>query len=138
MESSKPLIKLRTKRGLFKYIFLSIITLEIYSIVCLSHISNEINKIASKHDHRHTMHYCLVFFLLSWLTLGIFPLVWWSMLCSRMDDELTRRNIDYKFGAGHYWGWDIFGTLILIGPFIFYYKFFKAMNLLNADYNEKG
>lgn len=133
-----PVMKLRTNRGLLKFILLTIVTLGIYAIVCFSHVSSEINKVAGPYDHRKTLHFCLVFFILTPITAGIFNLIWWSMLCSRMDDELTRRNIEYKFGAGTYWGWSFFGSLILVGPFIFLYKFFKAMNLLNADYNVKG
>lgn len=129
---------LRTNRGLLKYILLSFITLGIYSIVCLSHISSEINWVASKHDGCYTTHYCLVFFVLSWLTLGIVPLLWINNICDRMGDELYVRGIDYSFGAGTFWGWGFFGSLILIGPFIFGHKFFKAMNLINADYNAKG
>ena len=133
-----PVMKLRTNRGLLKFILLTIVTLGIYAIVCFSHVSSEINKVAGPYDHRKTLHFCLVFFILTPITAGIFNLIWWSMLCSRMDDELARRNIEYKFGAGTYWGWSFFGSLILVGPFIFLYKFFKAMNLLNADYNVKG
>lgn len=129
---------LRTNRGLLKYILLSFITLGIYSIVCLSHISSEINWVASKHDGRYTTHYCLVFFVLSWLTLGIVPLLWINNICDRMGDELYVRGIDYSFGAGTFWGWGFIGSLIFIGPFIFLHKFFKAMNLINADYNAKG
>lgn len=137
-ETRVPATPLRTNRGMVKFILLSLVTLSIYAIVCLTHISNEINKVAGPYDQKKTMNYCLVFFLLSWLTLGIFPLIWWSMLCSRMGNELTRRGIDYKFGAGTYWGWGFFGMFIIVGPFVFYHKFFKAMNLLNADYNERG
>ena len=137
-EYKAPVVKFRTNRGLVKYILLSLITLGIYSIVCLSHISSEINKVAGPYDRRKTMHYCLVFFLLSPITAGIFTLVWYTMLCERMDSELARRGIDYSFGAGTYWGWGVFGSLIIVGPFIFYHKFFKAMNKLNADYNVRG
>ena len=129
--------RLRTNRGLLKFILLSLITFGIYGIVCFSHISKEINTLATEHDHRRTMHYCLVFFLLSWLTLGIMMLIWWHNICDRIGDELKYRRIKYSFGAGNYWGWGFFGVLIIIGPFIFYHKFFKAMNLLNADYNKQ-
>lgn len=133
-----PVIKLRTHRGMLKFVLLSLITLGIYGLVVLSHVSSEINAIATRHDHRHTMHYCLVFFLLSWLTLGIYPLVWWSNICSRMGTELVTRRIKYSFGAGYFWLWNILGSLILVGPFIFTYKFFKSMNLLAKDYNVNG
>lgn len=133
-----PTIQLRTHRSLLKYFFLSLITLGIYRIVVMSHISSEINYIASKYDHRNTPHYCLVYFLLSWLTLGIYPLVWFSNLSSRIGGELVRRNIPYSFGAGTFWGWDFFGIIIIVGPFIYIHKLFKAMNLLCSDYNKRG
>ena len=123
---------------MWKYFFLSIITLGIYGIVLMSHVSTEINKIATKHDGRRTIHYCLVLFVFSWLTLGIYPLIWYTNLCSRMGDELDRRNLNYSFGPGHYWGWCIFGAFILVGPFIFFHQFFKSMNLLCNDYNIRG
>ena len=31
----------------------------------------------------------------------------------------------------------ILGSLIIVGPFIFYHKFFKATNAINAAYNAK-
>lgn len=130
--------KLRTNRGMIKFILLSAITFGIYSIVCLSNISVEINTVASRHDKRSTMHYCLIFFVFSWLTLGIVPLVWFTRICNRMGNELTRRSIDYHISGGTFWGWGIFGSMIVVGPFIFYHKFFRAMNKLNEDYNQKG
>ena len=134
----RPAIQFRMKRGLLKYLFLSLITFGIYGIVCFSHISEEINMVATRYDHRNTLHYCLVFFVLSWLTFGIYPLIWWSNLSSRMGYELQRRGIAYHFSAGTYWGWYFFGSLILIGPFVYLHKFFKAMNYINADFNQRG
>ena len=46
---------LRTNRGLAKFFFLSLITFNIYGIVVMSHISTEINQIASKNDGKNTM-----------------------------------------------------------------------------------
>ena len=137
-ENNVPSEKLRTNRSLWKYLLLSLITFGIYGIVVMSHVSTEINYIATKHDHRNTMHYCLMFFLLSWLTLGIYPLVWWTLLSSRMGQELVTRNLNYSFGGGTFWGWGILGSLIIVGPFIYYHKLFKAMNKLCEDYNARG
>lgn len=131
-------IKLKTNRGLLKTILLSAITLGIYSLVVFSQISEEINLIASKYDGKKTMHFCLVTFVFSWLTCGIVPIVWITNLCSRMGNELKRRGISYSFGAGTLWGWGILGSLIIVGPFIYGHKFFKAMNLLAEDFNAKG
>ena len=60
-----PAMQLRTDRGLIKMIFLSLITFGIYSIVVESHISEELNLIASRHDGRRTMHFCLIYFIFS-------------------------------------------------------------------------
>ena len=134
----RPALQLRTSRGLAKYFFLGILTLGIYPIVVESHISEELNTIASKHDGKHTMHYCLIYFLLNWCTLGIATLVWFHRTSARMGDELRRRGIAYSFGASDFWLWEMLGCLILVGPFIYVHKRMKAMNLINADYNEKG
>lgn len=117
---------------------LSIITLGIYGIVVLSNISQEINQVASSRDGKHTMHYCLIFFIFSWLTLGIAPLVWYHRICNRIGNELAARSLPYSIGAGTYWGWAILGSLIVVGPFVFLYKFLKAMNILNEDYNRNN
>lgn len=126
---------MKTNRGLLKMILLGIITFGIYPIVVYSLISEEINVVATPHDGKHTMHYCLILFIFSWLTFGIAPLIWCHNICSRMGNELRRREINYNFGAIDFWLWNILGCLIIIGPFIFIHKQMKAMNLLNADWN---
>ena len=133
-----PARQLKTNRGLLKFILLSIITLGIYGIVVMSGVSTDINTIASRYDGKKTMHYCLVCFIFSWLTCGIVPLVWSSKISGRIGRELQRRGIDYSFGTGTFWLWCILGSLIVVGPFIYYHKLFKSMNLLSADYNVRG
>lgn len=133
-----PALQLRTERGLAKMILLGFITFGIYPLVVESHISEELNEVMSRHDGRHTMHYCLIFFIFSWLTMNIATLVWYHRTSERMHDELVRRQIAYDFGASDFWLWGILGSLIVIGPFIYIHKRMKAMNLINADYNQKG
>ncbi|MDO4820206.1 MAG: DUF4234 domain-containing protein [Prevotella sp.] len=126
---------MKTNRGLLKMILLGIITFGIYPIVVYSQISEEINVLASPHDGKHTMHYCLIFFLFSWLTLNIATLVWWHRISGRIGQELRRRNLQYSFGASDFWLWNILGSLIVIGPFVYIHKLMKAMNFINADWN---
>ena len=137
MKENAPVRKLRTNRALWKWVVYGIITLGIYPLVVSCKISSEINKIASKYDHRHTLHF-LVQMLLSYITSGIYGFVWFSIFSSRIGGELKRRNIAYKFGAGTYWGWAFFGALIIVGPFIYTHKLLKSMNLLANDYNVNG
>ena len=123
-----------TNRGLVKYILLSIITFGIYPLVVMSHISEEINIEATPRDGKHTMHYLLIFFIFSWLTLYIAPFVWYHRISNRIGAELTARNCNYSFGAEDFWLWNILGSLIIIGPFVYAYRLLKSMNLINADY----
>lgn len=136
--NARPVGQLKTNRGLAKFIILTILTLGIYAIVAYSSVTNDINVIASRYDGKKTMHYCLLTFLVAPVTLGIAVFVWYHKMSNRIGDELKRRNIDYSFGATDFWLWNVLGTIILIGPFIYTHKIFKAMNLLAEDYNVNG
>lgn len=135
---SSPVAQLRTERGLVKTILLSIITLGIYSLVLDAHISEDVNVVCSRYDGKKTMNYWLLFFLVGPVTCGIASLVWRHKLNARMGAELKRRNIDYNFGASDFWLWGILGMLIIVGPIVYFYKYLKAINLLNADFNLNG
>lgn len=133
-----PVRQLKSNRGMLKTILLTIITLGIYGLVVYTQFSDEINVTASRYDGKKTMNYCLLFFLVGPITLEIGTLVWFHRFSTRVGDELKRRNIDFKFGAGSFWGWNILGLIILVGPLVYLHKLCKAMNLINADYNQKG
>lgn len=136
--SNAPIVPFRTHRGLTKMLLLGILTLGIYPIVVESHISEELNIVIRGRDGRHTMHYCVMFFLLSWLTLGIAAIVWYHRSSDRMGYELMRRQIPYSFGSSDFWLWCVLGSLIYIGPWVYIHKRMKAMNLINAHYNRMG
>lgn len=136
--TTAPAVKLKTSRGAVKSILLSIITLGIYSIVLYYKMSSELNITATRYDGKKTMNYALLFFLVGPLTLEIGTLVWFHKFSSRIGDELKRRNIQYSFGAGTFWGWNVLGLLIVVGPFVYLHKVIKAINLINADYNVNG
>lgn len=136
--NAKPVAQLKTNRGLLKFILLSIVTLGIYLIVYFSSISSDINVIASRYDGKKTMHFCLLFFLVSPITCGIATFVWYHKISSRIGSELHRRGIQYHFGAADYWLWNVLGTIIFVGPFIYIYKLSKAMNLLANHFNQFG
>ena len=133
-----PVVQRKTNKGLAKYIFLTIITLGIYAIVVMSSVSEDINIVASRYDGKKTMHFCLLFFLVGPLTLGIGYLVWYSNISSRIGDELKRRMIPYSFGSSDYWLWCVLGSLIIVGPFIYYHKLFTATNMMCEHYNING
>ena len=136
--NTAPVAQITSKRGLLKYILLNLITFGIYSIVYFSSISTDIHQIAARYDGKKTMHFCLMFFLVGPITAGIGFIVWYHNISARIGNELHRRGIDYSFGAGSFWGWNVLGSFIIVGPFIYLHKLSKAMNLLCADYNAKG
>lgn len=138
MENTAPILQLKTNRGLIKTILLSIITFGIYPLVLMSCISSDINTIAARYDGKKTMHFCLLAFVFSWLTFGIAPLVWYHRISARIGNELKRRGIGYSFGAGSFWGWNLLGCFIFVGPFVYIHKLCKAMNLLSEHYNVNG
>lgn len=132
-----PLIQLPTERSLAKMILLGLITLGIYPIVIWSRIVTELNIAASRYDGERTIPYfgaCL----LTPFTLCIYPFVWMHGFCRRVGTELKRRGIGYEFGADKFWLWNVLGSLILVGPFVFTHKLMKAMNMLNRDFNVNG
>ena len=133
-----PVGQLKTKRGLVKYILLSLITFGIYGLVAMSGVSSDINVIASRYDGKKTTHFCLMTFVFAPLTLGIAGICWYHKISNRIGAELARRGISYSFGAGSFWGWCVLGSLIFVGPFVYLHKIFKAMNLLSAHYNVNG
>ena len=130
--------ELSTDRGMVTFILLSIITCGIYPLVVMSRISEEINLLASPYDGRRTMHYCLLTFVVAPITLGIAGFVWYHNISERIGNELKRRGIDYNFGASDYWLWNILGSWIVVGPFVYLHKMLTAMNLLNAHYTAYG
>ena len=71
-----PAAQLKTNRSLAKFILLGIITFGIYPLVIMCGVSQDINIVASRYDGKKTMHFALVAFIFSWLTLGILPIVW--------------------------------------------------------------
>lgn len=130
--------KLTTRRSLGKFFWLSMITFGIYGVVQIAGVGNDINIAAQRYDGKRTKNFWLVYLLLSWLTLGIYPLVWWSTLCSRLGQELQRRGINYSFGAKYYWLYVFVGGVTVVLPLIFFHKFFKAMNQIAEHYNQYG
>ena len=136
--NTAPAKKLKTNKGLLKALLLSIITFGIYPLVVMSSISSDINIVASRYDGKKTMHFCLLVFIIVPLTFGIAGIVWYHRISNRIGNELKRRGISYSFSAADFWLWNVIGSIIFIGPFVYLHKMFKAVNLMNAHYNING
>lgn len=132
-----PALKFATDRSLAKMFFLSLITLGIYGMVHQSRMADEINIVASRYDGRKTMPFFSMTFA-SPYTLFILLFVWNHKFANRIGDEARRRGYNTSFGAKDYWLWNILGSLIIVGPFIYTHKLCKNMNMVNESYNYYG
>ena len=128
--------KLNTNRNIWKLLILRVLTLGIYEIIFFIPFAFDLDKAAPKRDRSKTMNY-LFAAIMAFFTMSIVLLVWHYHVAERVEQALSERNIKYDFGTNDFWGWYFFGSLILVGPFIYYYKLCKAMNLICEDYNKK-
>ena len=127
--------KLQTNRRMWKLMVLNILTLGVYSIIFFIPFSFDLDKIAPKSDHSKTMNYLLAY-VLSLFTFSFVLLIWHHEIAVRVEEALKKRNIQYEFETGSFWKWYFFGFFILIGPFVYFHKLCKAMNLLCQHYND--
>lgn len=128
--------KLNTDRNAIKLYLLSFLTCGIYMIAFFAPMADDIDRICPKRDGTKTMSF-LFAFIVSFFTLTIAIHAWHYQIASRIEEAIDKRDIDYSFGTNDFWGWYIAGSLIGIGPFVYWYKLCRAMNLLSADYNER-
>ena len=133
-----PARKLKTNRGMIKYILLNLVTLSIYNLVFFSGISEDLNLVAGRYDGKKTMHFLLLFFIVGPITLGIADLVWFHKMSKRVGNEARRRGIATTFGAGSFWLWNVLGACIVVGPFVYLHKLAKTMNQICENYNTMG
>lgn len=126
---------MRTNRGMIKLILLSIITCGIYGIWFWSTVGEDLNILVP--GEKKTMHFCLVYFIFSWLTFGIVPLVWMHRVSAKTGAALRQRGLNYSFSATDFWLWGVLGSIIIIGPFVYAHKLCTALNYASADFNSK-
>ena len=127
--------KLKTDRSMWKLMIFNILTLGLYSILFFIPISFDLDRVTPRRYGQRTMNYLLAF-ILAFFTFSIVIDIWHYQVAQRMEEALSVRNIKHDFGTKDFWGWFIFGSIILVGPFVYFHKFCKAMNLLCENYNE--
>lgn len=128
--------KLQTNRSMWKFMILNFLTLGIYSIFFFIPFSYDLDKVDPKRERGRTMNYFFAY-ILSLFTFSIVIIAWHHQIASRIEEALKRRKINYDFSTNDFWAWYLFGSFILIGPFIYLHKLCTAMNLLCQSYNEK-
>lgn len=132
-----PRPHLECDRSWIKVLLLSMVTCGIYGIITYYKMVEDVNTICRPYDNKTTMNY-IVAMLLGCVTCMIYPIVWMHGFCNRIGENLKNRNIPSDFSASTFWLWNVLGSFIIVGPFIFIYKLFEATNKLAADYNARG
>ena len=126
---------LRTDRKMWKMMILHILTFGISSIFFFLPLSYELEKISPSRERQKMMSYAVAY-IASLLTFSIVLAIWFHGLSQRVEEALEERDISYEFSPSTFWGWYYFGSLIIVGPFIYFHKLCTAMNLLCEDYNK--
>ena len=164
----QPAIQLSTNRSFLKFLFLNIVTCGIYGIICLYEISKDINTIASRYDNKKTMNSVVAWLLstvtfgislIVWYhkissrigcelqrrnydykfsasTYWIFNFVFIipSFIFAFIVGIISSSEPSTTLSAITY----ILSLISSLGPYIYMYKLFKAMNLLSESYNVYG
>lgn len=123
---------IKEDRRLWKLILLTIPTFGIYNIVFWFQFTRDLNEM--NREDKRIKNYILVCFL-SLLTLGIYRWVWFFYLADRIQVTGERMGMRIKPGPGTVLGWKLFGTFLLIGPFVANYFVIRNMNRLAKEYN---
>ncbi len=112
------------RRSGILFIFLSIITLSIWTLICLSMVNRDVNKFAK----RKMCPYWIVW-ILSLIFLFIPTMIWMATLSRRIEEEALELGITSpRTGFGKFFNWCFFGSLIVIGPWIAYCSTFRTLN----------
>ena len=132
-EKEKPRAKLATNRSMWKLMLLNVFTCSIYTIIFFIPFSFDLERIHPSSGKRMNF---LFAYILSLFTFSIVIDIWHYQNAKQIREALEARKIDYEFGTGDFWKWLILGSFIIVGPFVYYHKLCRAMNLLCEDYNE--
>ncbi len=115
------------------FFFLGFLTCGIYQLYIIHCISRDIN-ITGAGDGKNT-HGLLVLILLSMITCGIYPYIYWFKLGNRIQSTGNRYGVIIQENGTTYLLWILFGVLLCgLGPYIGFYQILKNMNIVNHAY----
>jgi hypothetical protein len=122
------------KRGLVGVILLSMITGGIYGLYWYYKLAQDVNSICDG-DGKKTGG-LLKLILLGLITFGIYDFVWLYKLGNRLQDNAKKYGLSFKESGGTVLLWLIFGSFIIVGPFIALHIIIKNTNALAEEYNK--
>ena len=127
-----------TNRSGFAFVLFSPFTLFILPWVMLAHARTEVNSMhQGRPDYKKSMP-VIVAFLLGIITLFIVPFAWIARLAGKIRRLSAEHNVEGKCVSGTWMVcWLLFGSLIIVGPFVAYMRFFRSLNRLEKKLNEE-
>ena len=125
---------LKTNRSFFKYLILSVVTLGIYGFFIISKMAKEAN-LADEGGKKVGGLLAVIF--LGAITAGIYDMYWYYRVCEKFGNVVRSDNGTPRITGGAFLLWTIFGSAIVIGPFIAQAKLIKMWNDSNAIYNAR-
>lgn len=121
------------------FIILTPLTLLIYPWVVLAHVRKEVNSMTEGRPEFKKSIPCFWAFFLGLFTLFIVPLVWLARLAKKIRRLSEEHEVSKPYVSPAWMVcWLIFGSLILIGPFLAYCRFFRNLNRLEKKLNEEA
>ena len=123
------------KRGLIKYILFSLITFGIYDLYIIHKAAKEANKADASTKKVGGLIWFIIF---TALTAGIYSFYWQYKVTEKFANVIRADGQKPPITGGALLLWMIFGSMIIVGPFIAGHKFFKNWNMAVAIYNRKN
>lgn len=125
---------LKTNRKLGSYIFLNIITLGLYGYYFLYRLAKDVNT-ACEGDGEETAG-VVEFVVLSFITLGIYAIVWECKLANRLQRNAKRYNTSFNENSTDILIWQFAGAFLCgAGPYVAMYILITNTNLICWSYN---
>ena len=125
------------KRSGVAFIFLGIITLGIYPIVVLTHVRREVNTLTADNGVKKQMPFFWAY-VLGLVTYEIVPIVWLAHMAEKVQiAALERKVTSTRISKAFVVCWLLFGSYIIVGPFLVFCRFFKLLNLVEQAENKR-
>ena len=127
-----------TRRSGFAFVLFSPVTLFIVTWVMMGHARKEVNSMhEGRPEYKKSMPF-IVAGLLGLITLFIVPIVWTARLADKIRRLSIEHNVEKKpVSAAWMVNWNIFGSFILVGPWVAFIRFFRSLNRLEKKLNEE-
>lgn len=130
-----PHEKLKSNRGLLKYILWNFLSFGIYDLYFIHAVSHEAN-ISCEGEGKKTRGIAFYLFL-SAVTFGIYRWVWGYCVSERMAATLKKANVQSPVSGISWFLWDFFGVLLFgVGLLVAQYQLIHGLNEVNRLYSE--